>query len=196
MRAPLHPDLAVVLAASVAVVVLLAVSLGTAPAAIAAKDAPLHDGQRVRLDARVLAASGSARGLRLVVADDTARLTVLGQAGLAQPQPGDRVRLVGLVAQLSDGLGLSAETITVTQRAATQPIDPAQVARQPQLYEGARVLLRGEARDGALAGGGARMLLSGLAPPAPGSWLAAGTVFYDTAHAAYELRVDAWSRPS
>lgn len=173
---------------------LVALSLWTAPTTLAARDAPAHEGDRITLEARVLAASGSARGRHLVVADDTARLPVVAQPG-ALPQPGDRVRIVGLVARLDEGIGLSAERIEVLEGATT--VDPSTLARTPALYEGARVLVRGEAREGALVGGGARVALTGEpVPAAGGAWLASGTFYYNTDHAAYALKVETWSRPS
>ncbi|GEM_PF-4202013 len=192
----LHPDLAVVLVALLAVALLAALSLLLSPARVAVRDAPLHEGSRVLVEGRVLQASGTDRGRHLVVADDTARIGVVAGPGPV-PAPGDRVRVTGLVSRLDDGPGLSAESLDVVEAAAPRPLDPATLARAPALYEGARVLVRGEPREGDLVGGGARVRLAGLAPPsAPGAWLAAGAFRYDEAHAAYVLKVDAWSRPS
>lgn len=166
---------------------------------MAAADAPAHEGARVLVEARVLEVAHGARGRFLVLADATHRLSALAGPGDG-PAPGDVVRAVGIVQRVDRAWGLSVERLEVVERAAERPVSPADLAREPDAFVGARVLVRGELRDGALVGEGARLRVVGEEPPADadadmgGAWLAAGTLEYRAREAAYALRVDAWTR--
>lgn len=197
MRRPRLPtDAALSLLALGGVLALLALARWSEPPQVALSDVPAREGARVAVEARVLEAAAGRRAAFLVLADDAHRLPAF--APLDPPlAPGDRVRAVGIATRLDDGApGLSLERVEVVERAATRVLSPADLAARPHAYEGARVLVRGEARDGALAGGGARVLLAGDPPPErEGAWLAAGTFRYAEGRTAYVLRVDAWTRP-
>lgn len=192
----LHPDVALLLATLSAVAALHGVKALAEPPLVAALDAPEHEGARVAVEARVLDLRHGARGRWMMLADDTARLPVLAPPGDG-PARGDTVRAVGVVTRGDDGApALSLERLEVLQPAATRPLTPAEVARAPHLHEGARMLVRGEWRDGQLAADGARLTLAGDAPPErdTGPWLAAGTFYYRERSASYVLAVDTWTR--
>jgi hypothetical protein len=191
VRRLLSIDASVLLACLAGVGALHLLAHVLAPPLVALADLPAHEGGRVAVEARVL----QVHRRSFVLAQEGTRALALGDAGA---QPGDVVRAVGLASRLSDGVGLSTERVEVLVHAGERPLDPAALAAQPRDYEGARVLLRGEAREGALVGGGARVKLDGEPPPpdARGLWLVAGTFHYRTNDASFALRADAWSRSS
>lgn len=196
VRPRLGPDASLILLAVLAVALLHVAKLLLAPPLVALAEAPAREGERVAVEARVVRAAHGERGRFLMLADDAARLPALAGAGEG-PAPGDVVRVVGVVSRFDDGLGISVERIDVLVPAATRPLSPATLARSPEAYEGARVLVRGELRGGALLGGGARVALGGEPAPRDADdalWLAAGTFYYRTESAAYVLSVDAWTR--
>jgi len=193
VRRRLPSDLALVLVSLAAIGALFLLAHALRPPLVGLAALPLHEGERVSVEARVVQASESAHGRRLVVADDAARVTALLGPGVA-PAPGERVHLEGVVARFADGLGLSADALQVL--APSPALGVADLARHPQGFDGARVLVRGEPREGALVGGGARVALAGVPAPREGVWLADGDFAYDAPHAAFVLRVRAWSPSS
>jgi hypothetical protein len=187
-----HPDVAVTATALVGVAALHVASLLLAPPVVSLADAPFRAGARIAVEALVLDVAHGPRGRSLTLAQEGQRLLALAPPGDG-PARGDLVRAVGV----SDGDKLSADELTVLAPAATRAIDPADLARAPRDFEGARVLVRGEVRNAALAGGGARVALAGEPPPDPGGvWLATGTFRYHAADASYQLAVESWTRPS
>lgn len=188
----------VLLAALAGVTLLHVVGALAHPPLVPVEDVPDHEGARVAVEALVLDVRHGARGRYVVLADASARVPALAGPGDG-PAPGDLVRAVGVVTRLDDGPGLSAESIDVLVPAASRPLSPADVARDPQRHEGARVLVHGVVRDGMLVGGGARLQLAGEPFPTHAregdeAWSAAGTLRYHARTAAYVLAVDAWTR--
>ena len=197
MRVPhVHPDAAVPLLAVGGVLFLTFLSHALAPPLIVPAEAPQHEGARVVVELRVLDVRHGERGRFLTLSDEHHRLAALAGPGEG-PAPGDVVRAVGIVQRLDRAWGVSIERMEVVEAAASRALSPADVARAPDAYVGARVLLRGEMRGEQLVADGARLRVSGVEPPsAEGWWLAAGTFHYRASDASYALRVDAWTRPS
>ena len=190
----LHPDLAVLLVALAGVAALHLAARWTEPPLVPLADAARHEGSRVAVEGRILDVRHGARGRLLTLADHGHRMPLLAPPGDG-PHRGDEARAVGIVTRLDGGLGLSLERIDVLRPAGTRTITPSDLAARPQDYDGARVAVEGEVRDGWLKGGGARVALAGEAPPAhDGWWRADGTFRYDEDHAGYALWVDAWTR--
>jgi hypothetical protein len=195
-RRSLHPDLVVVLVAILGVSALALAERLRAPAPMRLADALGEDGARVAVDARVLAVTHTARGRAIVLAQDGTRATALASKG-AGPERGDLVRVLATVQPLADGPGLSVQRVDVLVPAATRPLSPADLARAPADFDGARVLVRGEVgRDGTLSGDGARVALGGVPAPGGGPWLVAGVFRYHDVHLDYVLEAEAWTRPS
>lgn len=192
----LHPDAAVVLVALVGVAALSIAADALEPPTISAGEAPHHEGARVALVARVLEAHHGERGRFLVLADPHHRLTALAGPGDG-PAVGDLVRVVGIVQRMERAWGLSLDRVETLEMAASRALSPGELARAPHAWEGARVLARGELRDGMLVGGDARVRVTGEPPPREdGAWLAAGTFHYREREAAFVLRVDTWTPAS
>ena len=194
MRRRPHPDLAVLLVALLGVAALHAAARWTEPPLVLLPDVPQHEGSRVAVEGRVLDVRHGARGRLMLLAADGHRLPILAGPGDG-PQRGDEARVVGLVTRLAEGMGLSMERLDVLRPAASRTLLPADLAAHPGDFDGARVAVEGEPRDGWLRGGGARVALAGAPPPArDGWWLAAGTFAYDRDRAAYALWVESWTR--
>ncbi len=189
----LRTDAALLFASLVAILLLALLRVVLAPPLLPVEDVAEHEGERVSVLARVLDARHGARGRFLMLADETARVPALAGRGDG-PFAGDFVRVVGVVTRFDDGPGISVESIEVVENAASRPLAPSEIARAPESFEGARVLLVGELRDGALVGGGARIAVAGHdAPARDGWWLAAGVVRYHESRVAYSLVVDTWT---
>ena len=197
MRLPhVHPDAAVPLVAVGGVLLLTLLSHAVAPPLIVPAQAPQHEGTRVAVELRVLDVRHGERGRFMTLADEHHRLAALAGPGDG-PAPGDVVRVVGVVQRVDRAWGVSVERLDVLEPAASRALSPADVARAPDAFVGARVLLRGELRGEQLVADGARLRVSGAEPPSPdGWWLAAGTFHYRASDASFALRVDAWTRPS
>lgn len=180
-------DVAVVVASLLGVGALHLLSAALEPPLVLLADAPKHEGERVAFEARVLRATP---GGLVILAQDGARVNAFSKARVGA---GDQVRAVGVL----NGGALSVESIVVLQKAAIRPIEPADLAASPRDFEGARVLVRGEARDGALVGGGARVRVMGEpAPVGAGSWLVSGTFRYHEKDASFVLVAESWTRSS
>lgn len=157
-------------------------------------EVPDHEGRRVAVEARVL----EVRGAFLVLSDGAHRLSAFAPRDHV-PARGDLVRAEGLVTRLADGPGLSLDALVVVEPAATRALSPSDLSERPEAFDGARVLLRGEIRDGALVGGGARVRLRGEPVPdahraSAADWLAQGVFHYRPEETAYVLRVESWTR--
>lgn len=189
------PDLLVLLAAAGGIALLAGLGRALDPTSVSLGDVPAHEGERVVVHARVLEAASGARATRLVLADAHHRLPAFAPPGLVV-FPGDEVRAIGIASRLDDGPGLSLERVDLVARAAKRALGPAEVARDPQAYDGARILVLGEARADRLVGEDARLRVAGVAAPGTGWWLAEGVFRYRADEAAYVLRVESWTRPS
>jgi hypothetical protein len=185
-----HPDAVVILVAILGVLLLLAAERVLAPPLVTLPEAAAREGDRVEVEARVLFVSHARHGRLVALAMDGARMDALAGAGDG-PGKGDVVRARGVVR----GGALSVDRIEVILPAATRPLDPSDLARAPADFDGAPILVRGEARDGFLAGGGARVRIAGAPAPGDGAWLVAGVFRYHERDASYVLQADAWTRP-
>lgn len=179
------------LAALAGIAVLWTMGALLEPPRIALGEAPAHEGARVSVEGRVL----DAHGARLVIADARHRVLAFAPAGAAAA--GDVVRGAGVVQRVDGAWAIDLDRIDVIERAASRAVSPADLAREPGSFVGARVLVRGEAREDVLVGGGARLRVLGEPAPELGVWWLADGVFeYRAGDAAYALRVSVWNRPS
>lgn len=192
----MRTDLALAAAALLGVGALHALAAWTEPDLVTLREAASREGARVAIEGRVLRAVDGARARFLTLADDEARMDAF--APLSPPlSAGDTVRLVGIVTRLESGLGLSADELEVVAPYAARLLSPADLARRPEAYEGARVAVVGDLREGALAGDGARIDARGEEPPArTGRFVATGAFRYHESDARYVLWVETWTRPS
>lgn len=194
MRPRFHPDAAVALCALAGVVALHGLALALDPPSVSLGEVPGREGSRVAVEARVVELWRGERATRLVLADAQHRLPAFAPPDAAVSR-GDVVRAVGIASRLDEGPGLSLESVTVVRRAESVVLVPHDLAAAPAAYDGARVVVLGEARGGDLVGEGARVRVSGEPPPGAGAWLASGTFAYREREAAYVLRVESWTRP-
>lgn len=187
---------ALLLAASLGSIgVLATLAEALEPPLVPIRNLDAHEGERVRVDARVLLIRHGERGRFLSLADETHRIDAL--AGPADgPRAGDVVRAVGIVAREPGGFVLSVQALDVVEAAGERPLSPAEIAARPEAFLGARVAVLAEARDGALVADGVRLRADGRDAPGAGWWLASGVVRYREKDASYAVAVDAWTRPS
>jgi len=185
-----HPDLALALAALLAVVLLLGLAELLTPTRVAFADA--KEGERVEVEARVLDVTEGKRARRLVLTDGAHRMPAFAPREPAIER-GDVVRGVGIVARDEAGLLLSLESLHVVQPTARVVRQPADLAARPHEFDGARVVVEGEVRAGALAGGGARVALAGEGAPTEGAVVVTGTFRYHALHARYVVWVESWT---
>lgn len=187
------PDAAIIVAAVVGVGALHLLALWLTPPLVDLAEVPAREGARVAVEARVLRVVHGDNGRALTLAQDGTRVTALAGPGDG-PARGDVVRAVGVATRLSDGVGLSLERVDVVLAAGARPLLPSDLARSPEDHDGARVAVRGELRDDALVGGGARVRVTGEAPPAKsGVFVAAGDFLYRATDASFVLRVATWT---
>lgn len=195
VRARLHPDAAVALAALAGVLLLLLLARALEPPTVALVEVPAREGSRIAVEARVVDLVRGERAARLVLADGHHRIPAFAPPDVAVAR-GDLVRAVGIASRLEEGPGLSLESATVLEPAGTTLLAPRELAASPASYDGARVAVLGEPRGGDLVGVDARLRLSGEPPPLEGgAWVARGTFAYREREAGYVLRVEAWTRP-
>lgn len=191
-RRRLKPDVLVVAAAVLGVAALHVAAAWTSPPLVPLADAPSHEGERVAVEARILDARHGERGTFLLLAADGRRLDALGGPLLAG-EPGDEVRLTGIPMRTERGWVLSVDGVTLLAPAASRALTPGDLARAPLDHAGARVAVRGDAKEGILEGDGARLRVTGAPPPRSGWLVATGTFDYDASRAAYALRVESWT---
>lgn len=184
-------DAAVLALALLGVLLLSGLARWTEPDLVALADAGAHEGARVAVEGRVLRFAPGARAAFVTLAHDGARLD-----GFAPPDAplarGDVVRAVGVVARGDRTMVLSIERAIVVEPAASRAVEVAALATRPADYDGARVLVHGEARQGALAGDDLRVAVRGAPAPSSGWWLAEGDFGYHDKSAAYVLDVVSW----
>lgn len=187
-----RPDLVLALASFAAILLLAGLARWMEPPVVALADA--QEGARVTVEARVLSVRSTERAQLLVVSDGEHRMPAFAPRSPAVAR-GDEVRATGVVSRMDDGLALSAESLVVTRPTASVERLPAELAHEPRAFEGARVVVRGEARDGMLVGGGARVALRGEALPREGAAVVTGTFAYRELDASYVVWVESWTRP-
>lgn len=181
--------------ALVGIAALAAFAAWSEPDVVPFVEAASHEGARVAIEGRILALHEGARARHLTLSDGSARMSAFAPLSPALSL-GDVVRLIGVVSRLDDGIGLSAERVELVQTTASILLTPADLAARPLAYEGARVTVVGDVRDGGIAGGGARVAIAGEPAPHEGRWIATGTLRYAEPSARYVLRVETWTRPS
>lgn len=189
MRRP-HPDVTLTLLALAAVALLFGLGQLLTPPRVAFADA--QEGARVEVEARVLDIDDGRRARRLTLTDGAHRMPAF--APLEPPLTrGDVVRAVGLVAREESGLVLSLDEVEVVVATARVIRQPGELAQRPDEFDGARVVVEGDVRSGALVGGGARVRLAGDALPKEGAVVVAGTFRYHERDASYVVWVESWT---
>ena len=186
----LHPDVVLAAAAIAAVALLLGLAQLLDPPLVAFADA--KEGERVEVEARILDLFDGARVRRLVLTDGAHRMPAF--APREPPlERGDVVRAIGVVSRGDDGLLLSLEKVQVVVPTARVVRQPADLAARPAEFDGARVVVEGEVRSGALVGGGARVRLAGDAAPKEGAVIVTGAFRYHEVDASYVVWVESWT---
>lgn len=201
MRPPAPAPGLVVLAVAGAGLVVLAAALHLDRAReVALGDLGAHEGARVAVTARVLAAGPRS----LVLADAATRVTAFPPRHAAPPGPGDEVRAVGVVGRAAAGLVLSLERVDVLARPDERVLGVGDLAREPQRYAGAPVAVAGRL-DRARGDGwrlvdpwwGASVALE--ASPVPQTWEVGldlrvdGRFHLDEARLRFEVAVTSWA---
>lgn len=192
MRRP-HPDVALALTALLAVGALHVLADALTPPRVTFAEA--KEGARVEVLARVLDFFEGTRARRLTLSDGAHRMPAF-----APHEPsierGDVVRGVGIVSRDESGLLLSLEEVEVVHATARLVRQPADLAARPAEFDGARVIVEGEARAGFLAGGGARVKLLGDDIPKEGYVVVTGAFRYHETDASFGVWVESWTWPS
>lgn len=188
-----HPDVVLSSIAIGAVLLLFGLAEVVAPARVTFAEA--REGARVEVQARVLDLHEGPRTRFLTLSDGAHRMPAF-----APPDPplerGDLVRAVGLVSRDERGLILSLESVEVTVATARLTRQPSELAARPAEFDGARVVVEGEAVKGAIVGGGARIRLAGEGAPREGYVIVTGAFRYHEADASYVVWVESWTAPS
>lgn len=186
----IHPDVALGLAALAAVALLSGLADWMAPPRVLFAEA--QEGARVEVEARVLDLFDGPRARRLTLSDGAHRMPAFAPRE-PSVERGDVVRAVGIVARDEDGLLLSLESLEVVHATARIVRQPADLAARPEEFVGARVVVEGEVRAGALVGGGARVTLLGDAAPKEGAVVVTGAFRYHEVDARYVVWVESWT---
>lgn len=187
-------DVVLTLTALGAALTLTGLAEWTRPPHVSLLEASSQEGARVEVDARVLALGDGPRARYLELSDGARRMPAFAPREPALER-GDIVRAVGVVSRTDTGLALSLERVTVLVPTARVERQPAELAHAPAEYDGARVVVRGEARAGMLAGGGARIAMRGDDAPREGQTIVTGLFRYHEPDASYVLWVESWTRP-
>lgn len=188
-----RPDLVLTGAAVLAILLLGGLAHWMEPPLVALGEA--QEGARVKVEARVLSVRATERGQLLTLSDGAHSMPAFAPR-VPVVARGDEVVATGIVSRVDDGLALSADALRVTRATASVERLPAELAAQPAGFEGARVVVRGEVRDGMVVGGGARVALRGEDAPRDGAVIVTGTFAYRELDASYVVWVESWTRPS
>lgn len=185
-----HPDVVLTVVALAAVASLFGLAHLLTPPRVMFAEA--QEGARVEVEARVLDLFDGPRARRLTLTDGAHRMPAF-----APHEPplerGDVVRAVGIVSRDEKGLLLSLESVEVVLATARVVRQPAELAARPAEFDGARVVVEGEVRSGALVGGGARVRLAGDAAPREGAVVVTGAFGYHETDASYVVWVESWT---
>lgn len=162
------------------------------PPRVSLREATEREGARVAVEARVLDIREGDRARWVELSDGAHRLG--GFAPLAPAvESGDVVRAEGVVSRDERQFVLSIDSWEVLVPAARIVREPAELATDPWSFEGARVVVAGEARAGMLVGGGARVGLRGEDVPREGAVVVTGTFAYREADASFVVWVESWT---
>lgn len=185
-----HPDVALTVVAVLAILFLFNLSELLTPPRVTFAEA--EEGARVEVRARVLDLYDGTRARRLTLSDGANRMPAF-----APHEPplerGDLVRAIGIVSRDERGLLLSLEEVEVVTATARVTRQPAELAAKPEEFDGARVVVEGEVRAGAIVGGGARVKLAGDGAPEEGAVIVTGAFRYHEADASYVVWVESWT---
>jgi hypothetical protein len=148
-----------------------------------------QEGARIAIEARIV----EVRGRLVTLSDGHHHLDAFLPRTAADVARGDRVRGEGVVSQRDDGLVLSLDILKITLPVASVILSPADLAAEPDEFDGARVVVAGYVRERALVGGGARVAMRGDATPTEGDLVVTGVFRYHETDASYVLWVGSWT---
>lgn len=188
----LSTDLVLAALALAAVILLTILAHGAEPPRVTLAGAAAREGARVEVEARVLDVreGGRARWMELT---DGAHLLEAFAPPAPRVERGDLVRAQGIVSRGERAMVLSIDTLQVTLATARVVRSPAELAASPWAFDGARVVVEGEARAGMLVGGGARVGLRGEDLPREGAVVVTGVFRYRENDASFVVWVESWT---
>ena len=165
------------------------------PPLVSLAEAAKREGARVAVEARVLDARPGPRARWMELSDGAHRLGAFGPL-VPEVGRGDTISGAGVVSRDGRSFLLSLDELSVVQRADVAVRRPDDLAASPSAFDGARVVVRGEVRGGALVGDAARIAMRGDDVPTAGFAVVTGSFRYHEPSAAYVLWVETWSPPS
>lgn len=191
-RSALSTDALLATLALAGVLLLTILAHALAPPGVSLLEATQREGQRVSVEARVLDLRDGERARWMELTDGAHRLGAFAPLSPAVER-GDVVRAEGVVARDGRDYVLSIDALAVLVPAERVVRTPAELAASPWAFDGARVVVAGEARAGMLVGDGARVGLRGEDAPREGAVVVTGTFAYREADASYVVWVESWT---
>lgn len=174
------------------ILLLTALAHALEPPRVSLLEATQREGQRVAVEARVLDLRQGDRARWVELTDGAHRLGAFAPLAPALER-GDVVRAEGVVARDGRDYLLSIDALAVLVPSERVVRSPAELAASPWAFDGARVVVVGEARAGALVGEGARVGLRGDDAPREGAVVVTGTFAYREADASFVVWVESWT---